>query len=248
GASSLLQPKRHSGHSRWSKIRHSKGAADVKKGQLFAALVKDILNATKEGGSDPKLNMRLAAAIRQAKQADMPKENIERAIKRATSKEYTNAEQVVYEGLGPHGTALMIECLTDNKNRTVTALRSKFRRMGGSMTPVGYMFDRKGRIWFTGGSTADSTDAMMENAIDADAEDIADLGDGKIEVICEFCSLQAITKQLSDAHNYTVELMEGTFVPNTTVALSDEQAADLNAAIEDMESLDDVIKVHCNSA
>ncbi|KAJ1759482.1 hypothetical protein GGH19_000579 [Coemansia sp. RSA 1807] len=248
GCTGLLQLKRHSGHSRWSKIRRSKGVSDVRKGQLFATLSKDILHAAKEGGSDVKFNLRLATAIRQAKQADMPKENIERAIKRATSKEYSNAEQLVYEGLGLHGAALIVECLTDNKNRTVHSLRSKFNHMGGSMTPVGYMFDKKGRIWFTCGSTNDSMDKMMENAIEAGAEDIADLGEGKVEIICGFSSLQAITKLLTENNKYVVELMEGTYVPNTTVALNDEQATELETAVNDMESLDDVIKVHWNMA
>ncbi|KAJ1965790.1 hypothetical protein GGI12_000535 [Dipsacomyces acuminosporus] len=238
---------RHAGHSRWSKIRHTKGAADVKKGQVFAAITKDILTAAKEGGPDAKFNLRLAAAIKQAKQADMPKDTVERAIKRATSKEYSNAEQVVYEGLGPYGVALIIECLTDNRNRTVKALRNKFNRMGGTMTPVGYMFDKKGRIWFTKGESQDSVDQMLEKAIEAGAEDIEDVGGGKVEVICEFGDLQAITKSLTSDHKYAVELMEGTYIPNTPAAdLHAHQVAEIESAIEDLEELDDVIKIHCN--
>ncbi|KAI8325872.1 DUF28-domain-containing protein [Martensiomyces pterosporus] len=238
--------KRHSGHSRWSKIRHSKGAADMKKGQIFAAITKDILTAAKEGGPDVRFNLRLATAIKQARQADMPKDTIERAIKRATSKEYSNAEQAVYEGLGPHGVALMIECLTDNKNRTVKALRNKFNRMGGSMAPVGYMFDKKGRIWFTRGESQDSMDQMLEKAIEAGAEDIEDLGEERVEVICEFSELQAVTRTLVSEHKYAVERMEGTYIPNTSAELSDDQAAEIEAIVEDLEELDDVIKVHCN--
>ncbi|KAJ2229049.1 hypothetical protein IWW45_006362 [Coemansia sp. RSA 485] len=238
--------KRNSGHSRWSKIRHSKGAADVRKGQLFASISKDILTAAREGGPDVHFNLRLAAAIKQARQADMPKENIERAIKRASSKEYSNAEHVVYEGLGPHGVALMIECLTDNKNRTVKALRNKFNRMDGSMAPVGYMFDKKGRIWFTQGATSDALEAMFEKAIDAGAEDMSDLADGKVEVICDFSQLQAVTRVLSEQCGYVIERMEGTYIPNQYVDISDEHAHELVAVIEDIEELDDVIKVHCN--
>ncbi|KAJ2845251.1 hypothetical protein J3B02_004732 [Coemansia erecta] len=176
----------------------------------------------------------------------MPKENIERAIKRATSKEYSNAEYVVYEGLGPHGVALIVECLTDNRNRTVKALRNKFNRMNGSMAPVRYMFDKKGRIWLTQGATSDALDVMFEKAIDAGAEDITDLYDGKVEVICEFSQLQAVTSILSEQCGYTIERMEGTYIPNQPVDISDEHAQELIAVIEDIEQLDDVIKVHCN--
>ncbi|KAJ2783593.1 hypothetical protein GGI15_002529 [Coemansia interrupta] len=240
--------KRNSGHSRWSKIRHSKGAADIKKGQIFASISKDILTAAKEGGADAKFNLRLAAAIKQAKQADMPKDNIERAIKRATSKEYSNAESVVYEGLGPHGVALVIECLTDNKNRTVKALRNKFNRMNGSLTPVGYMFDKRGRIWFSKGDTSASLDAMYDSAIDAGAEDMTELEDGKVEIICEFSQLQTVTQALAKGAGYVIERMEGTYIPNTFVELNDEQAEELATIIDDIEVLDDVLKVHCNIA
>ncbi|KAJ1723374.1 hypothetical protein LPJ53_002278 [Coemansia erecta] len=240
--------KRHSGHSRWSKIRHSKGAADVKKGQMFASISKDILTAAKEGGADVKFNLRLAAAIKQAKQVDMPKDNIERAIKRATSKEYSNAESVVYEGLGPYGVALIIECLTDNKNRTVKALRNKFNRMDGSMTPVGYMFDKRGRIWFSKGDTGASLDDMYDRAIDAGADDIAELEDGKVEVICEFSRLQTVTQALAKEAGYVIERMEGTYIPNTLAEINDEQAEELATIVDDIEELDDVLKVHCNIA
>ncbi|KAI7825808.1 transcriptional regulator TACO1-like protein [Kickxella alabastrina] len=247
-AACLLMPKRHSGHSRWAKIRHSKGAADVKKGQIFASISKEILAATKEGGTDMKFNLRLAAAIKQAKQADMPKENVERAIKRAASKEYSNAESVVYEGLGPHGIAFMIECLTDNKNRAVKALRNKFNRMEGSMTSVGYMFEMKGCIWFTAGETGDSEDIMFEKAIEAGAEDIAELGDGRFEVTCEFNKLRVVTQQLSESSGYTIERMAGAYISTTSVDVNEEQAQELLAIIDDLEELDDVVKVYSNMA
>ncbi|KAJ1958607.1 hypothetical protein EC988_000203, partial [Linderina pennispora] len=234
--------KRFAGHSKWSKIKHSKGAADVKKGTLFANLSKDITAAAKEGGSDPAFNLRLAATMKHAKNVDMPKDTIERAIKRATSKEYSSAEAIVYEGLGPHGTALVIECLTDNKNRTVKAIRNKFNKNGGAMAPVSYMFDRKGLIWFSSGEAEDSLDEMFDKAIEAGAEDIEDLGDGKVEVVCEFSELQTVSKALTGDHKYAVERMEGTYIPNTTVDLSEEQTAEVESAIEDLESLDDVIK------
>ncbi|KAI9504629.1 hypothetical protein GGI25_000711 [Coemansia spiralis] len=237
--------KRSAGHSRWAKIRHSKGASDIKKGQVFSSITKDIFTAVRESGPDAKFNLRLAAAIRQARHVEMPKENIERAIKRAASKEFSDAEQVVYEGLGPHGVAMIIECLTDNKNRTVKALRSKFNRFGGSMAPVGYMFDKKGRIWLAQGSSLDSVDVMLENAIEAGAEDIADL-ENKIEIICEFSKLQYIAKSLSESRGYVVELIEGTYIPNTLADVSEDSTNEIEEITESIEELDDVIKVHCN--
>ncbi|KAJ2818762.1 hypothetical protein GGI24_005001, partial [Coemansia furcata] len=202
------------------------------------------------GGADVRFNMRLATAIKQAKQADMPKENIERAINRATSKEYTNADHTVYEGLGPHGVALIIECLTDNKNRTVKALRNKFNRMDGVMTPVAYMFDKMGRVCFAAAEDSPdrSFDTMFEHAIDVGAEDVVDLGSGRAELTCQFSDLGSITKALSNNHAYTIERMEGIYLPNTTVDINDEQAAELDIAISDLEELDDVIKVFCNAA
>ncbi|KAJ2644954.1 hypothetical protein GGF44_000298 [Coemansia sp. RSA 1694] len=202
------------------------------------------------GGSDVRFNIRLAAAIKQARQADMPKENIERAINRATSKEYTNADHVVYEGLGPHGVALVIECLTDNKNRTVKALRNKFNRMDGVMTPVGYMFDRKGRICFTAseGSSTRSFDAMFDHAIDVGAEDVTNFGSGRAELTCQFTDLSPIAKALSEKYAYAIECVEGVYLPNTAVNISDEQAAELEAAVSDLEELDDVIRVFCNAS
>ncbi|KAJ1799967.1 hypothetical protein LPJ59_001456 [Coemansia sp. RSA 2399] len=242
----LWSQKRHAGHSRWSKIRHSKGASDIKKGLLFSAISKNIITCVRDGGADAKTNLRLAALLKQARLADMPKENIERAIKRATSKEYSGAEQVVYEGQGPHGTALIVECLTDNKNRTVKALRNTLSRFGGSLAPVGYMFEKKGRICFAQDGTSHSFDTMIEHAIDAGAEDISELEDAKVEVICKFSELQAITKVLTDSHGYTVECMEGAYIPNTSADISESNIAEVQAMLETIEELEDVITVHCN--
>ncbi|KAJ2559070.1 hypothetical protein EV175_000505 [Coemansia sp. RSA 1933] len=238
--------RRFAGHSRWSKIRHSKGVSDIKKGQLFATIGKSILVSVKEGGADAKTNLRLAAVLKQARLADMPKETIERSIKRATSKECSGAEQVVYEGLGPHGSAFIIECLTDNKNRTVKVLRHVFSRFGGSVASVGYMFKQKGCIWFTQGDTSHSLDTMLDHAIGVGAEDISELDGAKIEIICKFNELQAITKLLTDSHGYTVERMEGTFVPDTHVESTDDNIAEVRDMIEAFEELEDVVKVHCN--
>ncbi|KAJ2514937.1 hypothetical protein H4217_005475 [Coemansia sp. RSA 1939] len=238
--------KRHAGHSRWSKIRHSKGASDIKKGQIFSTISKSIIAAVREGGSDPKVNMRLAATLKQAKQVDMPRDNIERAISRATSKEYSGAEQVIYEGLGPHGTALIIECLTDNKNRTVKRLRSVLNRFDGSLAPVGYMFEKKGRICFGREDGLHSLDTMFEHAIDAGAEDISEQSSNRIEIICKFSELQAITQLLINTHGYTIECMEGTYVANVNADVAEGNVAKVQDAIEAIEELEDVIKVHCN--
>ncbi|KAJ2415731.1 hypothetical protein GGI10_001495 [Coemansia sp. RSA 2530] len=158
----------------------------------------------------------------------MPRENIERAISRATSKEYTNADHVVYEGLGPHGVALIIECLAYNKNRTVEALRNRFNRMGGVMTPVAYMFGKMGRICFavTESSPDGFFDAMFEHVIDLGAEDVVDLGPGGAELICQFSDLGPIAKALSKQHAYSIESMEGVYLLNTTVSISDLKELD----------------------
>ncbi|KAJ1664258.1 hypothetical protein IW140_001033 [Coemansia sp. RSA 1813] len=245
-SSEFWSQKRYAGHSRWSKIRHSKGASDIKKGQLFSAISKSIITSVKDGGSDIKINLRLAATLKQARLADMPKENIDRAIKRATSKEYSGAEQVVYEGLGPHGTALIIECLTENKNRTVKALRNVLSRFGGALAPVGYMFEKKGRICFSQEGTSHSLDTMFEHAIDAGAEDISELEGSGVEVICEFNELQAVTKLLTSTHGYIVERMEGTYVPDTHANVAEDSIAQVQEMIETIEELEDVIRVHCN--
>ncbi|KAJ1891606.1 hypothetical protein LPJ66_006819 [Kickxella alabastrina] len=142
----------------------------------------------------------------------------------------------------------MIECLTDNKNRAVKALRNKFNRMEGSMTSVGYMFEMKGCIWFTAGETGDSEDTMFEKAIEAGAEDIAELGDGRFEVTCEFNKLRIVTQQLSECSGYTIERMAGAYISTTSVDVNEEQAQELLAIIDDLEELDDVVKVYSNMA
>lgn len=195
----------------------------------------------------------MAAAIKQAKEVDMPKDNIDRSIKRASSKEYSNAEHVVYEGLGPHGVALIIECLTENRNRTVKSLRNKFNRMGGSMAPVSYMFDKKGCIWFASSPEKEQPlDTLFEHAIEAGAEDINEVDKNganenkMVEIICEFTSLQTIATLLSTKYGYMIERMEGTYIPNTVSEINVEQESEITLAIEDMEELDDVLKVHSN--
>ncbi|RKP08020.1 transcriptional regulator-domain-containing protein [Thamnocephalis sphaerospora] len=140
------EQRRNAGHSKWAKVKRAKGAADQKRGQLFAKIGLEIISAIRHGGSDPSMNLRLAAALNKARANSLPKENLENAIKKATAKGNDGAvtEDVVYEALGGHGVALVIEAVTDNRTRTAMKLRSTLGKFGGQMTPVAYMFEKKG--------------------------------------------------------------------------------------------------------
>jgi len=234
-----------SGHNKWSSIKHKKGAADAKRGQLFTRLVKEIILAARNGGGDPEANPRLRTAILNAKAANMPRENIERAIKRGTGEiEGANYEEVVYEGYGPNGIGLVIEVMTDNKNRTIADLRHTLTKYGGTMAESGavaWNFEQKG--FFNVPAAGLDEDEFMLQALEAGAEDIELNGD-YFDVYTapqDFHTVLANMEKLG----YPIENAELTRVPKTTIN-ADDVAPKIFKLIEMLEELVDVQKVYAN--
>jgi YebC/PmpR family DNA-binding regulatory protein len=235
-----------SGHSKWSQIKRQKGAADAKRGQLFTKLGREITIAAREGGPDPDGNPRLRHAIQRARDASMPLENIERAIKRATGGgEAAALEEVIYEGYGPGGAAILVEALTDNRNRTVAEVRSVFTRAGGSLGESGcvaWMFESRGVITIERPDR--DPDELGLLAIDAGAEDVR-VEDGVVEVLTRPADLEAVRAAL-EQQGVRIAAAEVTMVPKTTLTLDDKQAAATLRLLEKLEELDDVQRVHTN--
>jgi len=237
-----------SGHSKWSSIKRAKGVADAQRGQLFTRLSKEIIIAAKQGGGDPAANFRLRLAVQKAKEANMPNENIERAIKRGAGSGdgADNIEEIVYEGYGPHGTAVIVEAATDNRNRTVAEVRNVFTRAGGSLGETGsvsWNFETRGVLSISpNGRDADDVGLI---AIDAGAEDVQVSGD-TIDVYTQPADLEAVKKAL-ESHGVDVTSAETQRVPKTTVQLDESAAIQTMRFIERLESLDDVQKVYFNA-
>jgi YebC/PmpR family DNA-binding regulatory protein len=235
-----------SGHSKWHSIKHKKAVVDARRGQQFTKLARAITVAAREGGGDPDGNSGLALAIQKARDASMPKDNIERAIAKGTG-ELADAEQistVVYEGYGPGGVALLIEALTDNRNRTGAEIRHAFSKYGGSLGEPGsvsYLFDKRGEI--TVDSSRYDEDDLMP-AIDAGAEDIV-RDDDVLEVLCEPADLQAVRAALAQA-GVEVESADVAQRPRSTVPVQESDAQRLMRLIDALEELDDVAAVHAN--
>jgi YebC/PmpR family DNA-binding regulatory protein len=232
-----------SGHSKWSTIKHKKAAADAKRGKLFTRLTKEITIAAREKGGDPEFNPRLRLAIDKAKEANMPKDNIERAVKRGTG-ELAGAElvEILYEGYAPHGVGLLIEVVTDNRNRAVAELRHALTKHGGSMAEAGavtWQFERKGYISVKG---AFDQDELFLVAADAGAEDIQ-FEDGTAEVYTELDSFQNVRDTLEEAG---YELDEATMIyePTNPLALDRRLTVQVMKVIEQVEDLDDVQDVY----
>ncbi|CAO3662526.1 unnamed protein product [Umbelopsis ramanniana] len=238
---------RFAGHNKWSKVKHTKGAKDAKRGKLFSKISLEIVSAIKAGGADASVNGRLAAALSKAKHAMMPKDSVDVAVKKATSKSTAdNLEDVIYEGYGPGGVAMIIETVTDKRARTIKEVKEILNRLGGSISSVSWMFEKKGRVQFRAGQTGSSVEDMMDSAIDAGAEDMQELEDESIEVICEFTNLNAVTQKIKE-HGYEVDEMAATYVPTTTVEVTDEEVQEMvEKCLGEMEDLDDVVKVHFN--
>jgi YebC/PmpR family DNA-binding regulatory protein len=236
-----------SGHSKWHSIKHKKGAADVKRGKIFSKHAKLVAVAARKGG-DPSMNPTLRSAIDNARAENMPFENIERAIKKGSgdSKDAAQFEEVMYEAYGPGGVALMIETLTDNRNRTVANLKTTISKKGGSMGAAGsvaYLFKKKGLIEITPGQK--SNDDIELAAIDAGADDIK-TGDELIEVYTDPQSLMQVKGKL-EKENIKTGAARMTFVPQTEVQISDETAAQkLIDLIEAIEEDEDVTTVYSN--
>ncbi|MGK7395600.1 MAG: YebC/PmpR family DNA-binding transcriptional regulator [Candidatus Cyclobacteriaceae bacterium M3_2C_046] len=235
-----------SGHSKWSTIKRKKGAIDAKRGKLFTKLIKEISIAAREGGGDPEANPRLRLAIQNAKGSNMPKDNIERAIKKATGSDATEYFETSYEGYGPHGVAVFVECTTDNLNRTVSSVRSLYNKYGGSLGTKGsleFIFDRKGIFNIPVPEGADEEEFILE-LIDAGAEDV-EVEEGYYEVTCAMEDFGSIQKKL-ESMNVEAENAELQRIPKTQVELDDDAFQKVMKLIEALEDDDDVQKVYHN--
>jgi len=237
-----------SGHSKWANIKHRKAAQDSKKGVAFQKLVKNIIAAAKSGGGDPNANFRLKVAIDRARAGNVPVDNIERAIKRGTGEiEGAIFEEILYEGYGPNGVAVMVQAMTDNRNRTAPEMRSLFTKGGGSIGEVGcvaWNFDRKGVIEVTGGGI-DEEELLMA-AIEAGADDMESQEEGGFEITCDPSVLSSVGESLKNA-GYNVDSIELEMVPRTTVAINDKnEARKLLSMVERFEEHDDVQAVYAN--
>jgi YebC/PmpR family DNA-binding regulatory protein len=235
-----------SGHSKWATIKRKKGAADAKRGQMFTKLAREIQLAARNG-ADPNFNFRLRLIVDKAKAENMPKENIERAIKRGAGLEGDGAqlEEVTYEGYGPHGVALYIETVTDNKNRTVSEIRRVLTRGNGALGEsgsVGWLFEQKGLIFVD--MTGEDEDKAFELALDAGADDVHFVED-TAEIVTAPNDLEAVRKAFQDA-KYEIESAEVTMVPKTQVSLTPSDTLQVMNLIEGLEDLDDVGKVYSN--
>lgn len=235
-----------SGHSKWSSIKHKKAAADARRGKLFTKLIREIMVAARAGGGDINSNPRLRTAINTAKEANMPSDNIERAVKKGTGGvEGVSYEEVHYEGYGPNGVAVYVHCLTDNKNRTAADIRNIFSKRGGSMAGAGsvaWIFEKKGLIVVPG--TGASEEQLMEIALQAGAEDFSTAG-GKFEIVTEPAAFEAVKASLEKA-KILPESAELTLIPKSQVPLTPEKARAVLALIDALEDHDDVQNVYAN--
>ncbi len=232
------------GHSKWANIKHKKAREDAKRGKIFTKIAREIIVAARLGGGDPDSNPRLRRAIQKAKSYNMPKENIERAIKRGTGElEGTSFEEVIYEGYGPGGVAILIEAITDNRNRTVSEIRTIFTKHGGSLGEAGcvaWMFDKKGMITVEGVDE----DKLMEIAIEAGAEDVRE-DEGVFQVITAPDELEDVKEQI-EQRGITVKEATLTYLPQSTVRVEGEKAEKLIKLLDALENHDDVQNVYAN--
>ena len=235
-----------SGHSKWSSIKHKKGAADAKRGKIFTKIIKEITVATRIGGGDPDGNPRLRTAIMGAKSKNMPVDNITRAIKKGTGElEGIQYEEHTYEGYGPGGAAIFLEAMTDNKNRTVSEIRAALGKAGGNLGEngcVGWMFEKKGLI--TVKAEAKSEDELMELAIDAGADDLQTV-DEQYEITTAVENFEAVRKALEDA-GVAMELAEITRIPQNTVSIDEKKGKALLKLMDILDDHDDIQKAYSN--
>jgi YebC/PmpR family DNA-binding regulatory protein len=235
------------GHSKWANIQHRKGAQDKKRGKLFTKLIREITVAAKMGGGDPDANPRLRLAIDKAKAQSMPKDNIERAVKRGAGEtDGDDYQEIRYEGYGPGGTAVMVDCLTDNRNRTVAEVRHAFTKFGGNLGAdgsVAYLFNHVGQLLYPSGSNEDS---VMEAAIEAGAEDVIVDSDGSIEVLTEPGEFEQVRDAMSST-GLEPEAAELTMRASTSSELGPDEASSMVKMLEMLEELDDVQQVYSNA-
>ena len=233
------------GHSQFKNIMHKKGAADARRSKLFSKLAKEITVAAKLGMPDPDMNPRLRLAIQNARAENMPKDNIDRAIKKASGGDAENYEEVRYEGYGPGGVAVVVEALTDNRNRTASGVRSYFTRYGGALGETGsvsFMFDRVGQIVYK--PEAGSADEVLEAAIEAGADDVQSDADGHV-ITCSFTGLGDVAKGL-EAKLGEAETVKAVWAPQTGTALDEDRAGSMMKLIAALEDDDDVQAVYSN--
>lgn len=236
-----------SGHSKWATTKHKKAAIDAKRGKLFAKLIKTIEVSARTGGADPAGNPTLYDAIQKARKASVPNDNIERAVKRGSGAEAGGADwqTIMYEGYGPNGVAVLIECLTDNRNRAAGEVRTAMGKNGGNMADPGsvsYLFNRKGVVIVP---KADLTeDAVLDAVLDAGAEEVNDLGEA-FEVVCEAGDLIPVRTALQSA-GIDYDSAESSFIPSVTVDIELETAKKVFRLIEALEDSDDVQNVWAN--
>jgi YebC/PmpR family DNA-binding regulatory protein len=235
-----------SGHSKWATIRHKKGAADAKRGRLFTKLIKEISISARLGGGDIDSNPRLRTAVMKAKEANMPKDNIERAIKKGTGElEGVDYIEITYEGYGPGGVAVLVNCLTDNKNRTAADIRNIFTKAGGNLGETGcvsYMFNRKGIITFDAKEYQE--DVVLEKALEAGAEDVVTEGE-IIEVKTEPEDFDSVLTSLQDG-GLTPTVSEIAMIPDAHVSLEPDMTAKALRLVETLDDHDDVQDVSTN--
>ncbi len=235
------------GHSKWANIQHRKNAQDAKRGKLFTKLIREITVSARVGGGDPAANPRLRAAIDKALSNNMTKDTVERAIKRGTGdQDGAHYEEVRYEGYGPGGVAVMVDCMTDNRNRTVAEVRHAFSKCGGNLGTdgsVAYLFSKAGILEFAAGANEDQ---IMEAALEAGAEDVTTNEDGSIEVIVDPDQLVA-AKEAMQASQLEPDYAEVTQRAATTVEVELEQAQQMIRLLEMLEDLDDVQNVYSNA-
>lgn len=234
-----------SGHSKWANIKHRKGAQDAKRGKIFTKLIKEITIAARIGGGDLESNSRLRLAVDKAKQANMPKDNIDRGIKKGTGDlDGVTYEEGVFEGYGPGGVAVIVEFMTDNRTRTVAEVRHAFNKYGGSLGvsgSVAFMFDRKGQIIL---SDENDFETIFEAALEAGAEDVKE-EDGIIEVITDPVEFETVKNELEE-QGLKYQSAEVTMIPQNLNPVEGKQAESLMKMIDVLEDNDDVQNVHAN--
>ncbi|MDC3412446.1 YebC/PmpR family DNA-binding transcriptional regulator [Aquibacillus sp. 3ASR75-11] len=236
------------GHSKWKNIQRRKNAQDSKRGKIFMKLAKDIFIAAKEGGGDPDMNPSLRLAVDKAKINNMPNENIDRAIKKATGNlDGVSYEELIYEGYGPGGTAVMVQIVTDNKNRAAAEVRHAFSKNGGNLGEngcVAFMFSRKGYIVIDRVQTAADEDEIMLEAIEAGAEEM-ETSNEAYEIYTEPEKFNEVRKQLEE-NGYVLETAEVTMIPETYTQLNEEEAKSMLNLVEMLENIEDVQDVYHN--
>jgi len=232
------------GHSKWANIKHRKAAADAKKGKVFTRLIKEITVAAKLGGADANANPRLRLAMDKAREANMTKDSVQNAIKRGAGQlDGVSYDEIRYEGYGPGGAAIMVDCMTDNRTRTVAEVRHAFTKNGGNLGAdgsVAYLFKHCGQFIFAPGT---SEDKVMEAGLDAGAEDVMKNDDDSVELICAPADFDAVKAALEKA-GLKPELSEITWKPTTDAALPGDQQGRMCSLVDALENLDDVQNVY----